>query len=241
MVHYPMCWPGRIDLSGTSYALARNIDPRVALDPKLPGQRFPVSKYKQNRTSIMPKHQDTIFQTDELPEDKTLLVVDDDAAFLERMSRAMAERGFEVRGSGTVARALTLVGEAPPAFAVIDLRLSDGSGLDVVAALRAARPSSRIIMLTGYGNLPTAVHAVKLGAIDYLTKPADADDLTDALLAPPNAHASPPGHPISPDRARWLHIQSVFQIHNRNVSETARRLNMHRRTLQRILLKAAPV
>jgi two-component system, response regulator RegA len=189
----------------------------------------------------VPESHCTTFQTDELPEDRTLLVVDDDTAFLERLSRAMAERGFEVRGCPTIAKAIALVSDSPPAFAVIDLRLADGSGLDVVAALRAARPSSRIIMLTGYGNLATVVHAVKLGAVDYLTKPADADELTDALLAPPNAHASPPEHPISPDRARWLHIQSVYQTYNGNVSETARRLNMHRRTLQRILMKVAPI
>jgi two-component system, response regulator RegA len=189
----------------------------------------------------MPQDPNTHFQTDELPEDSTLLVVDDNSVFLERMARAMAERGFEVRSSSTVARALTLVADRPPAFAVIDLRLTDGSGLDVVAALRAARPSSRIVILTGYGNLPTVVNAVKLGALDYLTKPADADDLTDALLAPANSHASPPGHPMSPDRARWLHIQSVYETFNHNVSETARRLNMHRRTLQRILSKPAPI
>jgi two-component system, response regulator RegA len=189
----------------------------------------------------VPKTPDTTFQTDELPEDRTLLVVDDDAVFLGRISRAMAERGFEVRSSATAAKALTLISDAPPAFAVVDLRLSDGSGLDLIAAIRDARPSSRVIMLTGYGDLPTVVHAVKLGALDYLTKPADADELTDALLAPPNAHASAPGHPMSPDRARWLHIQAVFQTYNNNVSETARRLNMHRRTLQRILMKAPPV
>lgn len=189
----------------------------------------------------MHKTPDPTFQTDELPEDRTLLVVDDDAVFLERISRAMAERGFEVRSSTTAAKALTLMSEEPPAFAVVDLRLTDGSGLDLIAALRDARRTSRIIMLTGYGNLPTVVNAVKLGALGYLTKPADADELTDALLAPPNAHASAPGHPMSPDRARWLHIQSVFQTYNNNVSETARRLNMHRRTLQRILMKAAPV
>jgi two-component system, response regulator RegA len=189
----------------------------------------------------MPDRPNTSFQTDELPEDKTLLVVDDDIAFLERMTRAMAERGFIVRGSATVAKALALVAEEPPAFAIIDLRLTDGSGLDIVAALNEARPSARTIVLTGYGDLPTVVYAVKLGALDYLTKPADVDEITDALLAPPNQHASAPGHPMSPDRARWLHIQSVFQTYNRNVSETARRLNMHRRTLQRILLKAAPL
>jgi two-component system, response regulator RegA len=184
--------------------------------------------------------EDTVFQTDELPADKTLLVVDDDAVFVERMARAMAERGFEVRSSTTVAKALSQVAEKAPAFAVVDLRLADGNGLDVVAALHAAREDARIIVLTGYGNLPTVVHAVKLGALDYLTKPADADDVTDALLAPPNMHPAPPGHAMSPNRARWLHIQSVFEAYNRNVSATARRLNMHRRTLQRILMKSAP-
>jgi two-component system, response regulator RegA len=183
---------------------------------------------------------ETTFQTDELPADKTLLVVDDDSVFLERIARAMAERGFAVRSSTTVTEALSQVAEKPPAFAVVDLRLADGSGLDVVAALHAAREDARIIVLTGYGNLPTVVHAVKLGALDYLTKPANADDVTDALLAPPNTHPAPPGQAMSPDRARWLHIQSVFETYNRNVSETARRLNMHRRTLQRILVKTGP-
>jgi two-component system, response regulator RegA len=184
---------------------------------------------------------DTLFQTDELPNDTSLMLVDDDTAFLERLTRAMAERGFEVRSSSTVAKALELIEGQPPAFAVVDLRLVDGSGLDVVASLAAKRPSARSIVLTGYGNLPTVVRAVKLGAFDYLTKPADADDLTDALLAPPNDHASPPGHPMSPDRARWLHIQSIFESYGRNISETARRLNMHRRTLQRIMQKPEPM
>jgi two-component system, response regulator RegA len=188
----------------------------------------------------VPQSLDSSFQTDELPDDKSLILVDDDVAFLDRLTRAMAERGFEVRSSSTVSRALEMIEDHPPAFAVVDLRLADGNGLDVVAVLGAKRPSARIIVLTGYGNLPTVVRAVKLGAFDYLTKPADADDLTDALLAPPNEHASPPGHPISPDRARWLHIQSIFEAYDRNISETARRLNMHRRTLQRIMQKPEP-
>ena len=200
-----------------------------------------IHEYLLSRWHEMSNVSDTVFQTDELPQDRTLLVVDDDVVFLERMTRALAERGFEVRGSTTVAKALAQVAEKPPAFAVVDLRLADGNGLDVVAALHALREDARMIVLTGYGNLPTVVHAVKLGALDYLTKPADADDITDALLAPPNTHPSPPGHPMSPDRARWLHIHSVFQTYNQNVSETARRLSMHRRTLQRILRKAAPV
>lgn len=188
----------------------------------------------------MPNLIDTSFQTDELPDDKTLLLVDDDVEFLERLTRAMAERGFEVRSSSSVAKAIELIEAKSPAFAVVDLRLADGNGLDVVASLSGIRPTPRVIVLTGYGNFPTVVNAIKLGAFDYLTKPADANELTDALLAPPNTHASPPGHPISPDRARWLHIQSMYQAYGQNISETARRLNMHRRTLQRIMHKPEP-
>jgi two-component system, response regulator RegA len=165
----------------------------------------------------MAQYPDTNFQTDELPQDRSLLVIDDNSVFLERIARAMAERGFEVRSSPSFAQALTIIADKPPAFAVIDLRLAGGSGLDVVAALRSARRSSRIVILTGYGNLPTVVDAVKLGALNYLTKPTDADELTDALLAPANAHASPPGHLMSPDRARWLHIQSVHETFNHNI------------------------
>jgi two-component system, response regulator RegA len=185
-------------------------------------------------------HEDVRFQTDELPDDRTLLIVDDDVVFLERLSRAMAERGFEVRSCTSVAKALYHIADNPPAFAVVDLRLSDGNGLDVVVALNAMSTDARIIVLTGFGSIPSVVHAVKIGAFDYLAKPADADEVTDALLAPTAAYASPPGHPMSPDRARWLHIQSIFGAYNRNISETARRLHMHRRTLQRILLRPEP-
>jgi two-component system response regulator RegA len=132
------------------------------------------------------------------------------------------------------------VRRSPPAYAVIDLRLEDGNGLDVVEALREARPESRIVVLTGYGAIATAVAAVKIGATDYLSKPADADDIEAALLARDDQKPPPPDNPMSADRVRWEHIQRVFELCDRNVSETARRLNMHRRTLQRILAKRSP-
>ena len=192
------------------------------------------------RTWRTPVTEDLSFKPDELPEDRSLIIVDDDRAFLQRMVRAMEQRGFLVRSAFTVSEGIDLVRQSPPAFAVIDLRLEDGNGLDVIAELTRVRPNARIIVLTGYGNIATAVTAVKLGAVDYLAKPADADDVTDALLAPPNSKAPPPENPMSADRVRWEHIQRVYELCNRNVSETARRLNMHRRTLQRILAKRAP-
>lgn len=184
--------------------------------------------------------EDLSFQKDELPEDRSLIIVDDDRPFLQRLARAMETRGFDVRSAHSIAEGIELIRAHAPAFAVVDMRLEDGNGLDVISELTRARPDSRIIVLTGYGNIATAVSAVKLGAVDYLAKPADADDVTDALLAPPNTKASPPENPMSADRVRWEHIQRVYELCNRNVSETARRLNMHRRTLQRILAKRAP-
>jgi two-component system response regulator RegA len=178
---------------------------------------------------------------EELPEgDKTLLLVDDDKAFLTRLERAMEKRGFAVRSADTVAAGLMAVEASPPAYAVVDLRLEDGNGLDVVDALHKKRPDARAVVLTGYGNIATAVTAVKLGAVDYLSKPADADDVINALLATGEAPPAPPENPMSADRVRWEHIQRVYELCDRNVSETARRLNMHRRTLQRILAKRAP-
>jgi two-component system, response regulator RegA len=184
--------------------------------------------------------EDLSFKKDELPEDVSLVLIDDDKAFLQRLGRAMEVRGFEVRMGHSVAEGLELIRQRAPAFAVVDMRLEDGNGLDVIAELSRIRPNSRAIVLTGYGNFATAVSAVKLGAVDYLGKPADADDVTDALLAPSNAKAAPPENPMSADRVRWEHIQRVYELCGRNVSETARRLNMHRRTLQRILAKRAP-
>jgi two-component system response regulator RegA len=172
--------------------------------------------------------------------DRSLLIVEDDRPFLERLSRAMESRGFQVTACDSVADGLARIGEAAPAFAVVDLRLGDGNGLDVVSALKRQRPDARAIVLTGYGNIATAVTAVKMGAVDYLAKPADADDVVAALLARGTANSEPPQNPMSADRVRWEHIQRIYEMCNRNVSETARRLNMHRRTLQRILAKRAP-
>jgi two-component system response regulator RegA len=171
--------------------------------------------------------------------DKTLLLLDDDAPLRTRLGRALEQRGFEPVLVASVSEALTAVKSHPPAYAVLDMRLEDGSGLKVVEAVRDARPDAKIIMLTGYGNIATAVQAVKAGAVDYLSKPADADDVARALLAKGEAPA-PPENPMSADRVRWEHIQRVYELCNHNVSETARRLNMHRRTLQRILAKRAP-
>jgi two-component system response regulator RegA len=172
--------------------------------------------------------------------DRNLLIVEDDKAFLERLARAMEARGFIVRTSESVADGLAQIARSAPAFAVVDLRLGDGNGLDVVSALKRQRPDARAIVLTGYGNIATAVTAVKLGAVDYLAKPADADDVVNALLNTGSAKTEPPQNPMSADRVRWEHIQRIYEMCNRNVSETARRLNMHRRTLQRILAKRAP-
>jgi two-component system response regulator RegA len=172
--------------------------------------------------------------------DRSLLLVDDDKAFLTRLERAMDKRGFAVRIADSVAGAMAAVDSEPPAYAVVDLRLEDGNGLDVVAALHKRRPDARAVVLTGYGNIATAVTAVKLGAVDYLSKPADADDVINTLLATGEEQPAPPENPMSADRVRWEHIQRVYELCDRNVSETARRLNMHRRTLQRILAKRAP-
>ncbi|MCF6327609.1 MAG: ActR/PrrA/RegA family redox response regulator transcription factor [Devosiaceae bacterium] len=173
-------------------------------------------------------------------QDRSLLLVDDDRPFLTRLERAMTRRGFDVSIADSVVAGLAKVKAVPPAFAIIDMRLEDGNGLDVVSVLQAKRPDAKIVVLTGYGNIASAVNAVKLGALDYLAKPADADDLTKALLASGDKRPEPPENPMSADRVRWEHIQRVFELCDRNVSETARRLNMHRRTLQRILSKRAP-
>ena len=172
--------------------------------------------------------------------DRSLLIVEDDKSFLQRLARAMEGRGFAVTTAETVAEGLTQVDKVSPAFAVVDMRLGDGNGLDVVSALKKKRPDARAIVLTGYGNIATAVTAVKMGAIDYLSKPADADDVVAALLSTSAEKSELPSNPMSADRVRWEHIQRIYEMCNRNVSETARRLNMHRRTLQRILAKRAP-
>jgi|TARA_B110000881_G_C18346614_1_gene399311 two-component system response regulator RegA len=173
-------------------------------------------------------------------DNKSLLIVDDDNPFRERLARAMEKKGFEVTQADGVKKGIASVIQNKPAFAVVDLRLEDGNGLEVVKQIQTSNSTSRIIMLTGYGNISTAVAAIKEGAIDYLAKPADADDVEKALLADPDKKAQPPENPMSADRVKWEHIHRVFELCNRNVSETARRLKMHRRTLQRILSKRSP-
>jgi two-component system, response regulator RegA len=172
--------------------------------------------------------------------ERSLLIVEDDKSFLQRLARAMETRGFAVSTAESVAEGLLQVEKSPPAFAVVDMRLADGNGLDVISAIKKRRPEARALILTGYGNIATAVNAVKLGAVDYLAKPVDADDVAAALLAAENKKIEPPENPMSADRVRWEHIQRIYELCGRNVSETARRLNMHRRTLQRILAKRAP-
>ena len=173
-------------------------------------------------------------------EDKSLLIVDDDDPFRDRLSRALGKKGFQPKGAKSVEIAQQLLKTFSPKFAVVDLRLEGGNGLDIVKEIKNLKKDSRIIMLTGYGNLPTAVAALKAGALDYMAKPVDADDVEAALLASPDSKAKPPENPMSADRVKWEHINRVFELCNRNVSETARRLKMHRRTLQRILSKRSP-
>lgn len=174
------------------------------------------------------------------PNERSLLIVEDDKSFLQRLAKALESRGFIVSTAESVAEGLTQVERVSPAFAVVEMRLVEGNGLDVIAALKRRRPDARGIILTGYGNIATAVNAIKLGAVDYLAKPADADDVVAALLALDHSKIEPPANPMSADRVRWEHIQRIYEMCGRNVSETARRLNMHRRTLQRILAKRAP-
>ena len=172
--------------------------------------------------------------------ERSLLIVEDDFSFVQRLAKALEQRGFSVTTAESVFDGLLQVERSAPAYAVVDMRLGDGNGLDVISAMKKRRPEARAIILTGYGNIATAVNAVKLGAVDYLAKPVDADDVVAALLALDNAKIEPPENPMSADRVRWEHIQRIYELCGRNVSETARRLNMHRRTLQRILAKRAP-
>ena len=176
----------------------------------------------------------------EIGSDPSLLLVDDDDPFLRRLARAMEKRGFSVETAGSIAAGKAIATVRPPKYAVVDLRLEDGNGLEVVEVIRSKRPESRIIILTGYGAITTAVAAVKIGAVDYLAKPADANDVTAALLAQDADKPPAPQKPMSADRVRWEHIQRVYELCDRHVIEPARRLNMHRRTLQRILAKRSP-
>jgi two-component system response regulator RegA len=171
---------------------------------------------------------------------RKLLLVDDDTPLRRSMARALERRGFQVFPAEGLAEAREHAHQQKPEFAVLDMRLAEGSGLDLVRTLRELRPEVRIVIVTGYGNIATAVAAIKAGAVDYLAKPVDADDVVNALLKTGQGLPPPRDNPMSADRVRWEHIQRVFEQCNRNVSETARRLNMHRRTLQRILNKRAP-
>jgi two-component system response regulator RegA len=173
-------------------------------------------------------------------DEKRLLIVDDDQIFLNRLGRSMEKNGFAPTLANSVAEGVKLAATCNAEFAVVDLRLEDGSGLEVVEAIRASSPDARIVMLTGYGNIASAVAAVKAGAIDYLAKPANVDDIINALYARVGEKPEPPENPMSADRVRWEHIQRVYELCDRNMSETARRLNMHRRTLQRIMAKRSP-
>ena len=171
---------------------------------------------------------------------QNLLILDDDAPLRKRMVRAMEQRGFKVCAAASVSEGVKQAADFRPDFAILDLKLEDGSGLDVVKALQVKNPDCRVVILTGFGNIATAVAAVKAGALDYLPKPANPDQIVAALLQRDDKLPPPPDDPMSADRVRWEHIQRVFEQCDRNVSETARRLKMHRRTLQRILAKHAP-
>lgn len=168
-------------------------------------------------------------------DDKSLLIVEDDQTLLARLETAMRARGFVARTASSVEAGLALASAEPPAFAIVDLRLADGNGLDVLTKIRDARRDSRVVMMSGYGNIPSAVSAVKLGAFDFLPKPVDADEIMAALLTPSGSAPPPPEHPIGLDEKEWEHISSVLGQCSNNLSHAARQLSMHRRSLQRIV------
>lgn len=174
-------------------------------------------------------------------EDTNLLIVEDDRAYRNRLSVVLERRGFTVHSAESVSEGSAIAHSVRPAFALLDMRLEDGNGLDLVPTLRRLRPDMKIVILTGYGNIASAVAAVKAGALNYLAKPADPDDIANTLLAPQDDMPPLPEQPMSADRVKWEHILRVYELCNRNVSETARQLGMHRRTLQRILAKRSPI
>lgn len=170
-------------------------------------------------------------------EGPTLLVVDDDEAFRTRLGRAMRERGFQVTLAASADEALAAAAEAPE-YAVIDLRMPGKTGLELLGALKERDPNTRVVMLTGYGSIPTAVEATKRGAAAYLTKPADADQVLRALLG--QESPAPVGETPTLARAEWEYIHKVLADCGDNISEAARRLGLHRRSLQRKLQKYPP-
>lgn len=172
------------------------------------------------------------------PDLPSLLLVDDDPAFRHVLARALARRGFAVSSAPDVDQALLLATAQPPEFAVVDLKMPGASGLKLIEALVALDPETRVVMLTGYASIATAVEAIKLGATHYLAKPADADDVVAALYKREgDANLPIAATPLSVDRLEWEHIQKVLTENEGNISATARALNMHRRTLQRKLGK----
>lgn len=175
-----------------------------------------------------------------MSDDKKLLIVEDDKTFRNRLTLSMERKGFTVFPAEGIEEGGIIAADNMPQYAVLDMRLEDGNGLDLVPTLRQLKPDMRIVILTGYGNIASAVAAVKAGAVDFLAKPADPDEIESTLLTPQGATPPPPENPMSADRVKWEHIQRVYELCDRNVSETARRLNMHRRTLQRILAKRSP-
>lgn len=172
---------------------------------------------------------------EELPH---LLLVDDDATFTRVMARAMDRRGFRVSTAGSAEEGLVLAQQDIPDYAALDLKMDGDSGLVLLPKLLELDPEMRVVILTGYSSIATAVEAIKRGACNYLCKPADADDVVAALLS---QHADletlVPDNPMSVDRLQWEHIQRVLGEHDNNISATARALGMHRRTLQRKLQK----
>lgn len=167
----------------------------------------------------------------------TLLLVDDDDTFRGVLKRALEKRGYAVCDANSVENALPLAEENPPEFAVIDLKMNGASGLVLVQRLHELDPNTRIVMLTGYASIATAVEAIKLGATQYLSKPANADDVVAAFGHSPDPDKAVEATPASVDRLEWEHINRVLLEQNGNISATARLLNMHRRTLQRKLAK----
>ena len=170
-----------------------------------------------------------------------ILVVDDDSSLLGHLCRQMERKGFTATPASTLLEATRAIDRKRFTHAIIDLKLEDDNGLDIVATLQKKQPQCRIVMLTGFGNIVTAVAAVKAGALDYLPKPADPDAIYDALMHKGWTLPPPPDDPMSIARLRWEHIQRIYEQCGHNVSETARRLKLHRRTLQRILSKHAPL
>jgi two-component system response regulator RegA len=170
-----------------------------------------------------------------------LLLVDDDTTFCTVMAKALARRGYDVAIAHNVNDAWAIAEQESPEFAVVDLKMTEESGLLLVQKLHQLDPATRIVVLTGYASISTAIEAIKLGATHYLAKPANADQVVAAFFKDEgNTEAPVSSQPLSVDRLEWEHLQRVLTEHQGNISATARALNMHRRTLQRKLIKHPP-